>query len=189
VTVEQWALAMSEDSATGASTRAKLIRAIERAPFDGIFFETRGVTFKDAKTKPFSFVLVDSPALSRFGQRGSDSKTFSKQFRLSGEREGVVFDNLGWDARLVAPRPVRKHETHQYSHLAKFVRTAPREQVDRIFAMVAREYIQQLLKKSPNPVWLNTSGLGVAWLHFRLDLTPKYYQHEPFTTPFGRQSQ
>jgi hypothetical protein len=31
-------------------------------------------------------------------------------------------------------------------------------------------------------MWLSTSGLGVAWLHIRLDSTPKYYQHQPYTS-------
>ena len=30
------------------------------------------------------------------------------------------------------------------------------------------------------PVWTSTSGLGVYWLHVRLDSRPKYYQHQPF---------
>jgi len=30
------------------------------------------------------------------------------------------------------------------------------------------------------PVWLNTSGLGIYWLHIRLDSSPKYYTHAPY---------
>lgn len=30
------------------------------------------------------------------------------------------------------------------------------------------------------PIWLSTSGLGVYWLHMRLDRRPKYYTYEPF---------
>ena len=30
------------------------------------------------------------------------------------------------------------------------------------------------------PVWLSTSGMGVAWLHFRLDQRPKYYTYRAF---------
>jgi hypothetical protein len=28
--------------------------------------------------------------------------------------------------------------------------------------------------------WLSTSGLGVSWLHMRLDSTPKYYNWQPY---------
>jgi hypothetical protein len=30
------------------------------------------------------------------------------------------------------------------------------------------------------PVWFSTSGMGVAWLHFRLDRRPKYYTYRAF---------
>jgi hypothetical protein len=33
---------------------------------------------------------------------------------------------------------------------------------------------------SARPLWLSTSGLGVAWLHVRLDSRPKYYSYAPY---------
>jgi hypothetical protein len=30
------------------------------------------------------------------------------------------------------------------------------------------------------PLWISTSGLGVYWLHVRLDARPKYYTYAPF---------
>ena len=33
---------------------------------------------------------------------------------------------------------------------------------------------------SDRPLWLSTSGAGVAWLHVRLDDRPKYIQHAPY---------
>jgi hypothetical protein len=38
---------------------------------------------------------------------------------------------------------------------------------------------------SSAPLWLSTSGLGVAWLHVRLDERPKYYTHAPYRTHAG----
>jgi hypothetical protein len=32
------------------------------------------------------------------------------------------------------------------------------------------------------PRWLSTAGLGVPWLHLRLDSYPKYYRYRPYTT-------
>jgi len=29
-------------------------------------------------------------------------------------------------------------------------------------------------------VWLSTAGMGVSWLHVRLDDRPKYYGHRPY---------
>jgi hypothetical protein len=28
--------------------------------------------------------------------------------------------------------------------------------------------------------WISTSGLGVPWVHVRLDSYPKYYQYRPY---------
>lgn len=44
--------------------------------------------------------------------------------------------------------------------------------------MVAQQYLQRLGKGGT--VWLSTSGLGVYWLHFRIDARPKYYQYSEF---------
>jgi len=33
------------------------------------------------------------------------------------------------------------------------------------------------------PSWLSACGLGVYWLHSRLDPKPKYYVYEPFKLP------
>jgi hypothetical protein len=33
---------------------------------------------------------------------------------------------------------------------------------------------------SDTPTWLSTAGLGVIWLHLRLDSRPKYYSYRPY---------
>ena len=30
------------------------------------------------------------------------------------------------------------------------------------------------------PIWLSTAGMGVPWLHVRLDSRPKYYAFGPY---------
>lgn len=37
-----------------------------------------------------------------------------------------------------------------------------------------------MLEKKDVPIWLSTSGLGVYWLHVRLDTRPKYYNHDEY---------
>lgn len=143
-----------------------------------MFFETKGVSASSAKTEPFEFVLIDSPSLFSFGKRGADRHSFQEHFRRKGDINGVAFHNLRRDAKLVAPKPITRDFGH-YAHLGAFVRGAPCDQTLEVFRMVAVEYLSILLS-SPRPVWLSTSGLGVAWLHFRLDSTPKYYQYGPF---------
>ena len=90
-------------------------------------------------------------------------------------KQVVVFDNLGGDARLIAPCP--KGTDDMYSHLANFVRKAPREQR----AQISRE-VGDCMSSSLGtvPIWLSTSGLGVKWLHIRLGSRPKYYLFIPY---------
>ncbi len=33
---------------------------------------------------------------------------------------------------------------------------------------------------SASPLWLSTAGMGVSWLHLRLDSRPKYYRHRAY---------
>lgn len=146
-----------------------------------MFFETKGVTLQKSESEPFMFVLIDAPSLHDFGSNGGDSFAFAEHFREPGDSAGVAFDNLGRDARLIAPRPPRGACGSSHAHLAKFVREAPEEDIRDTLIMVAQEYMKRLRAASPHPVWLSTSGLGVAWLHFRLDSSPKYYQFGPFT--------
>ena len=66
-----------------------------------------------------------------------------------------------------------------YTHLAVFCRNAPATQVDGLWKLLASEFLVRL-ESTEAAVWLSTSGLGVSWLHFRLDNSPKYYQYSPY---------
>jgi hypothetical protein len=87
----------------------------------------------------------------------------------------VTFRNLGGDAMLIAPSP--GDSLRGYAHLASFLHEAPDSQVHAIWQSVGQMVSKSL---SDKPIWLSTSGLGVAWLHIRLDSSPKYYQHQPY---------
>jgi hypothetical protein len=76
---------------------------------------------------------------------------------------------------LVVPCPCGPRE--HYAHLASFLRGGPEAQIDRLLTTLAHEIEARL---SSAPLWVSTSGLGVPWLHVRLDSSPKYYQHAPF---------
>jgi hypothetical protein len=115
------------------------------------------------------FVLVNAPVLDRLRP---DAEAFRSYFE--GDKV-VTFRNLGGDAILIAPSPAGAASS--YAHLAAFLRTAADSQVHALWQNVARSVAESLTEK---PMWLSTSGLGVAWLHIRLDSSPKYYQHQPY---------
>jgi len=64
-----------------------------------------------------------------------------------------------------------------YAHLAGFIRAAPVNQIQAFWRVTAAAVMERL---GEQPLWLSTSGLGVAWLHARLDSRPKYYQHRRY---------
>jgi hypothetical protein len=120
--------------------------------------------------RPFEFVVSDEPGL--IGR--VDAEAFAEHF--PGAAGGVVsFANLGGDAVLVVPCPGGSESA--YGHLAAFVRHAPDEQRHALWAAVGRALAARLGAK---PVWVSTAGMGVPWLHVRLDDRPKYYRHAPY---------
>jgi hypothetical protein len=91
-----------------------------------------------------------------------------------------TFANRSGDARLIAPcPPAAGASAVDYGHLLSFLRGAPAAQVHAVWAAAA-EAMEARLARGPGPVWLSTSGLGVPWLHVRVDDRPKYIGWEPF---------
>ena len=146
--------------------------------------------------RPMEFVLMDSPRLKAFATTGADESAFAAHFAacaatgatvpeegvkpttVKAETGGCVFDSLGRDAVLVAPLP---HRGTNAAHLASFVRTAPSNQQAAFWKLVGATWLHRVEHQSPHdPLWLSTSGLGVAYLHVRLDTRPKYYTYDPY---------
>lgn len=139
-------------------------------PFSAFRWETPPVTTPSV-TRPFEFVVIESPALGR----PADRSAFASHFRDALPESVVCFSNLGGDARLVVPCPPRS--SVDYCHLADFVRCAPEAQIQDFWKKVGTAMLDRL---DQQPVWLNTAGAGVAWLHVRLDDRPKYYGYQPY---------
>jgi hypothetical protein len=150
--------------------RAFFIRLLAVAPQDAYLWETPPITRTTAK-RGFEFVLADSPDLARLSP---DPHAFAPHFEAA-EAEVVAFANLGGDALLVAPTP--RAGSGVYPHLAAFARGAPTGQQHAFWRAVGAEAAGRL---SDRPLWLSTCGLGVAWLHARLDSWPKYYTYQPY---------
>merc|ERR1719458_1234090 len=102
---------------------------------------------------PFECILEFAPGLTR----SPNPSAFMDHFH--GPGNVAVFDNLGRDATLVAPKPLPGVDHKCYTHLAAFMKRAPPHQV--------REFWQ-------------AAGGGVPWLHLRFDSSPKYYTYTPY---------
>ncbi len=140
--------------------------SLREVEFDAYCWECPPLTVSNA-SRPFECVFVSSTFLARIPP---DPDPFAEYFRR--DREVATFESLGKDALLIAPCP--EGPDANFSHLASFVATASESRQDALWSAVGRALEHRL---SARPLWLSTAGGGVAWLHVRLDSTPKYYRH------------
>ena len=155
-----------------AAFREFYISILADAPFQAYFWETPPIT-STTINRDFEFVLVDSDHLADVE---ADQHAFASHF-LSAESAQTVleFPNLGGDATLVVPSP--QGPATAYSDIRSFAKLAPEAQQHQLWRRVGGAIIRHL---GSEPVWVSTSGLGVYWLHIRIDTRPKYYTFDPY---------
>lgn len=155
-----------------ADFRHYFIEQLSSVPFKAFRWETPSVTTASIE-RNFECVLIDSPGLLRM----PDVATFSNYFKSHATDDVAVFPNLRNDAIMVVPCPITTYSA--YGHIATFLRNAPEHQQHSLWKSVGQAMASRL---SAEPVWLNTAGGGIAWLHIRLDSRPKYYNYSPYKT-------
>jgi len=156
---------------SNAEFRIFTIEALGATPFEAFFWEMPPIRLTSLD-RAYECVVLDSPDLR---ESSPDPTAFSDQFRSGGTDQIVTFSNLRGDAMLVVPRPLA--EASAYTHVARFFRFAPRAQQDELLRVLGTVVPTML---SDRPLWLSTAGLGVAWLHVRLDSRPKYYRFDRY---------
>lgn len=145
------------------------ISSLRGNPFEAYCWECPPVSEQN-RSRPFECVFVSSPSLAHMTP---EPEVFAEHFRA---KQGVVkFGNLGGDALLVVPCPTGPGD--EYAHLARFTQNAPAEQQHALWRAVGDA---MAVRVNAAPTWLSTAGHGVAWLHVRLDSTPKYYRHAEY---------
>lgn len=144
---------------------------LSEIPFRAYHWETPPVT-KDTTDQPFEFVTTRSPSIDLSPNPGPFRQYFNS------DKKVAVFDNLGGDAKLITPIPSKDRQLN-YSHIGVFTDQAPKELQSVFWQTVGKVTADHI---SNQPLWLNTAGGGVAWLHARLDSNPKYYRHQPYTS-------
>lgn len=156
------------------SFRSFFTECVRDSGFHAFFWETPSTTLSCLE-QPFEFVVVEGRSL---GSLRPDPKPFSEHFSNGSSPSVLCFPNLGGDATLIVPAPITSDHS-AYTHLGQFLRTAPPQQVDLLWQTVGTAMLQRI---SAAPVWLSTAGMGVSWLHLRIDSRPKYYRHRPYAT-------
>lgn len=135
---------------------------------------------KTTINKPFEFVKTKSEALNRVTQNWT---RFQEHIDRSDNPEVTSFFNLNKDSTLVIPMPKRGHQwscTHydneirDYKNLRMFLAEADLEQWYSFWQEIGKK-MSESLEESDAPKWLSTHGLGVPYLHVRIDSVPKHY--------------
>lgn len=159
--------------ANDRSLRTALTECLRGSPYSAFAWETPALS---AMTADFdaTFAIIDSPALAGVSP---DPSPFAAQ--LAECDRVATFPNLGGDAVLIVPSP---RAAPVATHLAAFVRSARVDVIDDLWSAVGHAVVRRRNVNS-TPVWISTAGLGVHWLHVRLDDRPKYYRHRPFMSP------
>ncbi|KAL3911632.1 MAG: hypothetical protein SGARI_001553 [Bacillariaceae sp.] len=160
---------------------------LRSTPYASFRFEMPGVSFETAKNTPFEFVLVEDVDLFEFGESQNDGP-FQEYLKCPPERPAATsFVNLTGDAILVAPYDwksagarVTNARSNYHGHIANFMAGATMEQAVGLWEFVATQFEEALAKDTTETLYLSTAGDGVAWVHFRIEDRPKYYQYGPY---------
>lgn len=157
---------------TDTHFRSFLTEVLAKSKYLAFRWETPSVSVATA-ARPFEFVLIDYPS---FESRKTDYKTYRSYFTTEDANHGIVtFKNISGDALLIVPSPRTDYDA--YGHFASFLRHAPESQTDSLWLTIGKSVAEQM---TDEPLWLSTAGGGVAWLHVRVDSTPKYYAFRPY---------
>lgn len=137
--------------------------------FDAFFWENKPMTNANLD-EDYECNIINTDFLAG---KSPDDQTFNSYFEA--DKDVVCFPNLGNDARLIAPCPIEGKPG--YTHIGSFIRNAPSSQIHELWKTAGQEMLDHIGNK---PKWVSTSGLGVFWLHIRIDSLPKYYQTKEY---------
>ncbi len=148
--------------------RALLTQDIREGGGQGCFFECAPMS-PGRGEEVFRYVVLPSAAVA--GLR-PDPSPFRGKLGAPVNR----FRNLSGGSWLIAPSPRAATDS---ANLSRFLQTAPESVIDALW-VEAGLALADWLERRRRKVWLSTSGLGVSWLHLRLDSRPKYITHQPY---------
>jgi len=100
-----------------------------------------------------------------------DYTPFLEHIKKSKNKYVTSFWNLSGNTRLVIPIPKKNKN---FCTLNEFCKNASKTQQQKFWKKVAIEI--KKYKKNHEKVYLSTHGLGVSYLHIRIESTPKYYR-------------
>lgn len=142
--------------------RTELTLAILDTKFDRVFFEMKPLLRGVEDT----FIVAVVNAAGKLTDQ-ADLDAFP------GKLTKAVNTFPGLDSALTLVAPGKPPTGETYAHLMQFLLNAPPPVID-IFWHTVASHIPGLLSLH-GKVYVSTHGKGVAWLHMRLEPTPKHY--------------
>jgi hypothetical protein len=128
---------------------------------------------KSTADQAYECVITQTDAFStRTANFGPFSRAVSPGKRIS------IFPNLSGEALLVVPNQSDKISFNGRD-LISFLHTAPDDLVHDLWKIIGQETATAISSEAPFQ-YLSTHGLGVLWLHVRLEQGPRYYHHRPY---------
>jgi hypothetical protein len=157
--------------------RACFLAELRLTPFVGFFWELPPL-HREALGLPYEHVVLEGNVLE---QVSPDPSAFLSVLQADTASDLVAsFPNITGDALLVVPRPVAG--SAGYGHLGAFLRAASEKQQHALLKTLGQA-AEARLQGPGSRLWISTAGLGIPWLHVRLDSRPKYYKHRPYRAP------
>lgn len=138
------------------------------------------------KNIPFKYYMLKSPCLKcnvsfqfnindethPMSKMKLDCETYKKYFKKN--EKIAIFMNPSGKTKLIVPKMLKNIDKNNYLNISTFSRNSPLTQQIELWRKVFREMIK--CDKTNQKCYLNTHGLGIGWLHVRIDKTPKYYK-------------
>lgn len=135
-------------------------RSLEAFNYPDSYWECPPTSWELVHIQPFECVLLD--AAGGLLRRTISNRAFQEHLEQRAQHDDTVvsFPNLGGDATLVVPLPLRGIPREAYGSIGPFLRLGKPQQHE-VWNTVGASMLQVLESNPARPVWLNTAGEGV----------------------------
>jgi len=144
--------------------------------FNEYYIEFNPTTFNQINVILFEFVLIRTGGF----RINADIVTFGSDLLNTNSNEIIWFPNPSNTSLLITPCYNHLYPINDYIHIGKFMRSQNYLQKKNLIIKMFELYLKELAKQPNLKLWLSTHGKGVAWLHIRIDKTPKYISWIPY---------
>jgi len=147
-----------------------LVQILQSNPFAEYYLEFKPTSFDDMKSTIFEFVIIKTSGFAL----EADMKKFGEKKLNTNSNFIQIFPNPSKNAVLICPCYNHNYPINSYINIGKFMSSANFQQKNIIIKSAFETYYYELNKLTNKKLWLSTHGKGVAWLHIRIDQSPKY---------------